>query len=97
MPTRKAKKLKRVDAVARELKVLDDYDMSLDGQGPPRLPAFVFDCQGSYDFSVECHLRAEVDLTSDWHDDIPSIMRSAEVNSAGAERVIGFASRLLRK
>jgi hypothetical protein len=68
---RKSKKLKHVDAVARELKALDDFNVSVDGKGPPSLPAFVFDFQGSYDFSVQCQLRAEVVSTSNWHDDLP--------------------------
>lgn len=62
VPRRKSKKLKRVDAVARELKALDDYDVSLDGQGPPSLPAFVFDFQGRRSYrAAECGLRAFLD------------------------------------
>src|SRR5690242_19271425 len=42
-PMRKSKKVKQVDAVARELESLDDYNVTMAGKGPPGLPAFVFD------------------------------------------------------
>ena len=68
---RKSKKLNRVEAVARELESLNDYDVTLDGKGPPSVPAIVFDFEGSYDFAARCRLRAEVVSTSDWHGDVP--------------------------
>ena len=52
-----------------KLQGLDDYNVSLNGMGPPALPAFVFDFKDAYAFSVRCCLRAEIVSTSDWHDD----------------------------
>jgi hypothetical protein len=69
--TRKAKKLKDLAAVSGAIQNLDDYIVSIAGQGPPKLPAFKFDFKGNYEFFVHCSLRAEVVSTSDWHDDIP--------------------------
>jgi hypothetical protein len=68
---RKADKLKDVAAMPGALKALDDYNVTLDGKGPPKLPAFTFDFQGTYDFLIHCCLRAEVVSTSDWHDEVP--------------------------
>jgi hypothetical protein len=70
-PMRKAKTLEDLSAVPGALKEVDDYNVTLTGQGPPEVPAFVFAFQGNYDFLVHCCLRAEVVSTSDWHDDVP--------------------------
>ncbi len=70
-PMRKAETLKDLSAVPGALKQVDDYNVTLTGKGPPKVPAFVFDFQGKYDFLVHCCLRAEVVSTSDWHDDVP--------------------------
>jgi hypothetical protein len=70
-PMRKAETLKDLAAVPGALKGLDDYNVTLAGMGPPKLPAFVFDFKGKYDFLVHCCLRPEVVSTSDWHDEVP--------------------------
>jgi hypothetical protein len=70
-PRRKAEKLKDVAALPGELKGLDDYNVTVTGKGPPKLPALVFDFKGTYDFLVHCCLRAEVVSTSNWHDEVP--------------------------
>src|SRR5262249_42551836 len=56
-------------AVPEALKELDDYNVTLTGKGPPKLPAFTFDFKGTCDFVVCCCLHAEVVSTSDWHGD----------------------------
>lgn len=71
LAVRKATKLSSLAAVPGALNSLDDYDVTLTGKGPPKLPAFTFDFKGSYDFLIHCCLRAEVVSTSDWHDEIP--------------------------
>ncbi len=68
---RKANRLSSLAAVPGALNALDDYDVTLTGKGPPKLPAFTFDLKGSYDFLIHCCLRAEVVSTSDWHDEVP--------------------------
>ena len=70
-PMRKAEKLKDLPALPGALNGLDDYNVTVAAKGPPKLPAFVFDFKGAYDFLVHCCLRAEVVSTSDWHDEIP--------------------------
>jgi hypothetical protein len=70
--TRKAKKIKDLAAVPGALKGLEDYTVTLAGKGPPELPAFAFDFEGTYDFLVHCCLREEVVSTSDWHDEAPT-------------------------
>ena len=77
MALRTTSKLKDLAAVPRKLQALDDYDVTLSGKGPPKLPAFKFNFHGTYDFDVACRLRAEVVSTSDWHDEIP-IRRKVE-------------------
>ena len=74
---RKADRLKNLAAVPAALKALDDYDVTLNGKGPPGLPAFIFDFKGTYDFLVHCFLRPKVVSTSDWHDEVP-IKRKVE-------------------
>jgi hypothetical protein len=71
MPMRKVDKLMDLTAIPAALKQTDDYDLTLAGKGPPKLPAFKFDFKGEYDFLIHCCLRAEVVSTSDWHDDVP--------------------------
>src|SRR5262249_40388650 len=56
---RKADKLKDLAAVPAALKTIDDYNVTLTGTGPPKLPAFTFEFKGTYDFLVHCCLRAE--------------------------------------
>jgi hypothetical protein len=68
---RKANNLKNLAAVPAALKELDDYNVTLVGKGPPKLPAFTFDFKGTYDFLVHCCRRPEVVSTSDWHDEVP--------------------------
>jgi hypothetical protein len=70
-PRYKWKKLKELAAVPDALKGLEDYNVTVTGKGPPKLPAFVFDFKGRYDFLVHCCLRTEVVSTSDWHDEVP--------------------------
>lgn len=74
---RKAGKLKDIAAVPGALKTLDDYNLTITGKGPPKLLAFTFDFNGTYDFLVHCCLRPEVVSTSDWHDEVP-IKRKVE-------------------
>ncbi len=69
---RKQKKVKDFAAVAKAIQEIEDYDVVVMGQGPPELPAFLFDFKGPYDFTVRCCLRAEVVSTSDWHDEAPT-------------------------
>lgn len=52
------------------LRGLDDYMVTVEGKGPPHLPAFTFDFAGSYDFLVRCRLQPEIVSTSDPHDEI---------------------------
>jgi hypothetical protein len=68
---RKSEKVKDLAAVPGALKDIEDYNVTVTGKGPPKLPAFTFDFKGSYDFLVHCCLRAEVVSTSDWHDEVP--------------------------
>jgi hypothetical protein len=68
---RKLKKLKSLAAVPSAIKGIEDYNLSVMGEGPPQLPAFLFDHPGSYEFVVNCCLRAELVSTSDWHDEVP--------------------------
>jgi hypothetical protein len=70
-PIRKFDKLKDLNAVSSTLESLNDYNLSVEGKGPPKLPALEFDFTGAYDFLVRCCLRAEVVSTSDWHDEVP--------------------------
>jgi hypothetical protein len=67
----KVNNLRNLAAVPAALKELDDYNVTLVGKGPPKLPAFMFDFKGTYDFLVHCCCRAEVVSTSDWHDEGP--------------------------
>jgi hypothetical protein len=68
---RRADKFKDLAAMAAALKTIDDYNATIAGKGPPKLPAFTFDFKGTYDFLIHCCLRAEVVSTSDQHDEVP--------------------------
>lgn len=68
---RRADTLKNRAAVPEALNQLNDFNVTVTGKGPPRLPAFIFDFKGTYDFLVHCCLRKEVVSTSDWHDEVP--------------------------
>jgi hypothetical protein len=70
-PMRKAVKVKDAFGLSKALKGLDDYNVTVSGKGPPKVPAFAFDFTGKYDFMVRCCLRPEVVSTSDWHDEVP--------------------------
>ena len=65
------RKVKDTAAVPGAIKTLDDYDVTITGKGPPKLPAFAFDFNGKYDFLVQCSCRKEVVSMSDWHDEAP--------------------------
>jgi hypothetical protein len=66
---RTGKKAKDFAALTRAILSLNDYDITIAGNGPPPLPAFQFD--GRYDFAVHCSLRPNLVSTSDWHDHVP--------------------------
>lgn len=55
--------------IAVNLDGLDDYDLAMSGEGPPRLPPFQFDAQFNpkgqpYKFAVRCCVRADIVSTS---------------------------------
>jgi hypothetical protein len=56
---RTPEKLQELNAIPGALSAMEDYDLALDGKGPPQLPAMTLDFNGAYPFSVCCHLRAE--------------------------------------
>jgi len=68
---RKGQRMKGLAGLPNAVKGLDDYNVTVSGIGPPTTPAFEFEFQGVYDFTVHCCLRAEVVSTSDWHDEVP--------------------------
>jgi hypothetical protein len=77
IPVREAKTITDLSRLPDSLKDLDDYEVTLAGKGPPKLPAFKFQFEGAYDFQVNCSLREKVVYMSDWHDEIP-IKRKVE-------------------
>ena len=66
-------KVEDIAEVPDALQGLDDYNLTVMGKGPPKMPAFEFDFNGAYDFLVRCSLRSTVVSTSDPHDGVPPI------------------------
>jgi hypothetical protein len=71
LPILKFKKLKGFSSVPTAVEGLADYNVIVEGKGPPKLPAFAFDFEGGYDFLIRCCVRPMVVSTSDWHDETP--------------------------
>jgi hypothetical protein len=57
--------------IAEAIKGLAHYNVMMSGEGPPKLPALKFDYEGTYNFEVSCHLRAELVSTSSCHGEVP--------------------------
>jgi len=77
-PLRRSQQVKNLAEVPVALKGLDDYNVTMEGRGPPKLSAFEFQFKGAYGFLVQCCLRQEVTSTSDWHDEVP-VQRKVEL------------------
>jgi hypothetical protein len=58
-------------AITMAVEELNDYNLILEGEGPPKVPALLFSNEGRYGFAVHCCLRREVVSTSNWHEESP--------------------------
>ena len=61
-PRRKSLKLAGVAEIIKKVRDVDDYDVSVEGNGPPLIPPFVFEVDGnefrdSYSYQVVACLR----------------------------------------
>jgi len=54
------------------LQAIEDFNIRMSGTGPPALPAFKFNFQGSYEFGLCCYRRPRSALMSTDHYQEPS-------------------------
>lgn len=83
VPRRSLTRLRAPSEIATALEEADDYNVAMEGKGPPSRPPFplftvensdqdsrVTPYTGEYGYSVRCCVRAQVVSMSDWHEEI---------------------------